>query len=142
MVVQRREEVGKAPLRRFENVACELAMVGALLDDEKIVDLAESFPDLGELRGDQFSKDRSDADVGKVIAASSDGGAVAGIIAVFRMIQHLLHEPGERLGTAPLDRIADELDKISLQLENVERSAPNVQFGKYSTLNFRFDVGR
>ena len=67
----------------------------ALLDDEKIVDLANSVPDLRELRCEQFSKDRSDADVGKVIAASSDSGAVAGIIAVFRMIQHPLHEPGE-----------------------------------------------
>jgi hypothetical protein len=40
------------------------------------------------------------------------------------------------------DLIPNELDEFGLQPENVERPRPNVQYGKCSTLNSRFDVGR
>ena len=83
----------------------------ALFDDKEIVDFAEPFPDLGELRAKQFSKERTDADVREIIAASSDGGAAAGIIAVLRVIKRLLHEPGKGLWAALFYFCADPIDE-------------------------------
>src|SRR5437588_8753950 len=100
----------------------------ALLEDGEVVDLAELFPNLGKLGDEQFSKERSDADTGKKIAASSDDRAVTGIIAVLGMIERLFHEPGERLWAALLDLCPNKLDKRSVQSENVQRPTPNVQF--------------
>src|SRR5438309_11582951 len=92
----------------------------ALFDDEEIVDLAEPFPDLGELRAKQFSKERTDADVREIIAASYDGGAAAGIIAVLRVIKRLLHGPGRGLWAALSYLSADGLKELRLQCENVQ----------------------
>ena len=102
-------------------------MMRALFDDKEVFDLAETFPDLSELRGKQFAKERTDADVREIIAASSDRGPVAGIITVLGMIKRLLHEPGEGLRAAISNRVANELDELSLQSENVRRSTLNVQ---------------
>ena len=127
-------------------------MMRALFNDKEIVrhgesvlwriDLAEPLPDLGELRGQQITKERTNTDVREIIASSSDRGSIAGVITVLGMIKRLLHEPGEGLRAAPPYFSADELDKLSLQSENVERPTPNVQYSKCSTLNPRFDVGR
>src|SRR5437868_7008558 len=102
-------------------------MMRTLFDDKEIVDLAEPFPNLGELPGKQFAKEWTDANVREIIAASSNRSAVARIIALLRMVKRLLHEPGKGLWAAPLYFSADELDKLSLQLENVERPTSNVQ---------------
>src|SRR2546423_15291219 len=83
----------------------------ALLDDDEVVDLAESLPNFGKLGGEQFSKEWPDANIGKKIAASSDGRAIAGIIAVLGMIKCLFHEPGERLWAALFYFCADPIDQ-------------------------------
>ena len=64
---------------------------------------AEPFPNLRELGREQFPKERADADVGKVIAASPNLRAAGRVVAVFGMIKRLLHEPRERLRTARAD---------------------------------------
>src|SRR5947208_10192836 len=102
-------------------------MMRALLDDDEIVDpstalrtsFAESFPDFSELRGEQLSKERSDADVSEIVAASPDRRAVARIISVRGMIKGLFHKPGERLRAVLFDLIPNELDEFSLQSANV-----------------------
>src|SRR5438874_9868491 len=99
----------------------------ALFDDKEIVGLAEPFPDLGELRSQQFAKERTDADVREIIAVPADCSATAGVIAVLGMIKRLLHEPGEGLRAEISNRIANELDELSLQSENVQRPTLNVQ---------------
>src|SRR6266513_699464 len=124
-------------------------MMRALFDDKEVVrhgqsvlwriDFAEPFPDFSELRGKQFAKERTDADVREIIAASSDRGPVAGIITVLGMIKRLPHEPGEGLRASVFYYSTDELNELSVQSENVERPTPNVQ---YTSLNFGFDVGR
>src|ERR1700693_1555409 len=99
----------------------------ALLDDKKIIGPAESFPNFGKLRGKQFAKDRTDADVREIIAGSSDCSPIAGIITVLGMIKGLLHEPGEGLRALLLDLAANQVTKLSVQSENVQRPTPNVQ---------------
>ena len=120
-------------------------MMSALFDDKEAVrhgesvlwriDLAETFPDLSELRGKQFAKERTNTDVREIIAASSDRGPIAGVITVLGMIKRLLHEPGEGLRAASFYFSTDELNELSVQSENVERPTPNVQYGKCSSLN-------
>ena len=100
----------------------------ALFDDEEVIDLTEPFPDLRELHGEQFTKERTNADVREIIAAPSDCGAVAGIITLLGMIKRLGHEPGERLWPALFDFCADAFKELSLQSENVQRPTPNVQY--------------
>ena len=82
----------------------------ALFDDKKIVGLAEPFPDLGELRGQQFAKERTDADVREIITPSSNLGLVAGIVTVLGMIKRLLHKPGKRLWAATADLLTNHFD--------------------------------
>ena len=49
---------------------------------------------------------------------------------MLRMIEGLLHEPGERLRTLCADRFTDRFNQRRVQLENVERATVNVQFLK------------
>lgn len=93
----------------------------ALFDNKEIVDLPEPFPDFGELRGKQFPKERANADVREIIAAPSNRGAAARVIAVLGVIKRLLHEPGERLWAALFYFGANEFNELSLQSENVGR---------------------
>ena len=99
-------------------------MMRTLLDDGEVVDLVESFPNFRELRDEQLSKERSDADVGKIVAASSDRRAVARIITVRRMVKCLFHEPGEWLRAAGADSVVNELDEFGLQSENFNALRP------------------
>lgn len=99
-------------------------MMRALLDDGEIVGLAQSFPNLRELRGEQLPEERSDADVGKIVAASPNLRAIARIIAVHGMIKRLFHEPGEWLRTAGTDNVANELDEFDLQSGNLNDLRP------------------
>ncbi len=70
-------------------------MMRALLDDDEIVDLAEAFPHLGKLRGEQLSEERTDADISNVIALAPDRRSTARIISVLAVIKRLFHEPDE-----------------------------------------------
>jgi hypothetical protein len=85
------------------------------------------FPNFRELGGEQFAEEWADTDIGKIIAATSDRGAIAGVVAMFGMIERLLHEPGKRLWTVIVDLAPNDLDQLSVQSENVERATPNVQ---------------
>src|SRR5207244_4406936 len=93
-VAQSFEEFWQAFLRPFQNVVRELPVVRALLDNFEIIDFAESFPDLGELRGQQLAEQRPHTHVGKIIASPPDRAPARGIISMLRMIERLLHEPG------------------------------------------------
>lgn len=105
-------------------------MMRALLDDGEVVDLVEAFPNFRELRDEQLSKEGSDADVRKIVAAPTDLSPVTRIIAVHRMIKRLFHEPGEWLRAARADSVANELDEFSLQSQNLQCPTSNVQWRK------------
>jgi hypothetical protein len=107
-------------------------VVRALFDNDEVVDSAESFPKLRELRGEQFAEEWADADIGKIIAASSDRCAIARVIAVVGVIERLFHEPGERLGTALPDFIANKLDQFGLdqKTSNAKRRTSNAEVGE------------
>src|SRR5437899_2348674 len=107
-VAQGCEEFGRAFLHRFENVARELAIMRALLDNHEVVGFAESKPDFGELSAQQLPEQRADTHVGEIIAFPSNRAASRGIVPVLGMVERLLHEPGERLRTAIANLHADE----------------------------------
>src|SRR6266481_4863565 len=94
-IAQSREQFWRAFLRRFENVAGELPIVRALFDYHEIVDLAESLPDFDKLSAEQLPKQRANADIGKIIARSSNRAATGGIISMFGMVERPVHEPGK-----------------------------------------------
>jgi len=79
----------------LENVARELAIMCALLNNDKVVDFAELLPYLSELCHHQLPEKRPDADVSEIIAFAANRAPTRGIISVFRMIESLLHEPRE-----------------------------------------------
>ena len=132
-VTYAREKLGKASPREFENVARELAVVRGLFDNEEIVDVAKPFPNFDELRAKKVPEEWADADIGEVVTFASDLGLAAGIVAVLRMIERLLHEPGERLRAMRTDRLANKIDKGGVQSKktfNALRSTFNGQCGK------------
>jgi len=100
----------------------------ALFDDDKIPGFSELFPDLGELGSQQFSKDRTNADVGKIIALPPDGSATAAVITVGWMIESLFHEPGERDRPVRADSVADQFDQ---RVIGVQRRYNTVPPGSY-----------
>src|SRR4029077_1644264 len=74
------EEFRRAFLRRLENVARELAIMCALLNNDKVVDFAEFLPDLSELCHHQLPEKRPDADVSEIITFPANQAAAGGII--------------------------------------------------------------
>src|SRR5262249_759675 len=94
-VTQSFEEFWRACLDRFENVACELAVVRALLKKDKIVYLTELLPDLSELRRHQSPEKQAYAHVSEIVALPPDCTAARGIVSVLGMVKRLFHEPGE-----------------------------------------------
>ena len=86
----------------------------ALFDDDEVVDLSKPVPNFSELDGNEFAKKRTHADVGEIIAASSNFRAIAGIVTVFRMIERLVHEPGERLWAARQDVFSNHCDESGI----------------------------
>ena len=72
-------------------------------------------------------KEATDANVGEIIAAASNGRAIARVVTVLRMIKRLLHEPGERLRAIFVDLVANDLDERAIQSENVRCLMRNVQ---------------
>src|ERR1043166_7868935 len=90
------KEFGPVLLRRAENIARELPIMRALLNNDEIVCPAELLPDFCELCRYQFPKKRADADVREIIAFATNRSAPARVIAMLGMIERLLHEPGKR----------------------------------------------
>ena len=88
-----------------------------LFDNSEIVDLVELFPDFEVLRGQQFTEYRTDTHVGKIIACTANRAGARGIISVLRMIERLLHEPGERLRALRTDRLTDQFNELRIQLQ-------------------------
>ena len=97
----------------------------ALFHDAETLNLAESLPHFSELRGKELAEKRADADVCKIIAAPPNRRSSAGIISVGRMIERLLHEPGEGLRAVVADCFLNELVKLGLQLG--KRRTPNAE---------------
>src|SRR4051794_10544671 len=79
----------------LENIARELPIVRALLDDRERIRRAEQLADLRELHRHHFAEERAEGDAGEVIALSSDTRAARAVVTVFGLIQRLLHEPRE-----------------------------------------------
>ncbi len=99
----------RGPLaHRSENIPGEIAVVRPLFDDDEIFGPAKRLPHLGELRRQQPAEKRTHADIREVIAPPPDRTAPRAVIAQLRMIERLLHEPLERHGPAPADRLPDE----------------------------------
>src|SRR5262249_3202426 len=94
-VAQRVEEFPPAFLDELENVARELPVVSALFDNEEIIDFAKPLPDFGELGGQQLPETPGDAHVRKIIACAANRAVARGVISMLRMIERLLHKPGE-----------------------------------------------
>ena len=67
----------------------------ALLDNNKLIRIAEPSPYLGKLRSQQLPEQWPDAYVGEVVAVPANDATARGIISVLRMIERLLHEPGK-----------------------------------------------
>ena len=101
-------------LRCRKNIAREIAVMRALFDDGEDLRAAQRRPHLGELRRQQPPEKRPDAHVGKVIPAPADRAAAGTVIAMFRVIERLLHEPGEGDGPMSADRFADVFDQCRI----------------------------
>jgi len=119
-VTQGRKKIRPALARRLEDVARKLAMVRALLDQDEVVDLTESFPDFRELSGQQLTEERADAHICVVVSTPPNRAPTSGIISARRMIKRLLHEPGEGNRAARANCFANKLNEFSLQSENVQ----------------------
>jgi hypothetical protein len=121
----------------LENVARELAIMCALLNNDKIIDFTELLPNLGELHQHQLSKKRADADVSEIIAFAANRAAARGIISVLGMVKHLLHEPVERLWSTIPNLGSDKLDKSGVSRLRPQRPTLNSETSasKRSPLN-------
>ena len=116
-----------------------------MFDDKEIVGLAEPFPDLDELRGKQFAKERTDTDVREIIAVPADCSAAAGVIAMLGMIKRLLHEPGERLWAALTNSRPNKVGQGFVGALWIQRSTFNVQRSTFNWpkfFNWASNVGR
>src|SRR5450432_2261129 len=110
-IAKRGKEIRDALAHSPENIAGEVAMVGSLFNDDEIIGPAHQFPHLGELRGQQPSKKRTDADIRKVIATPPDDTTPGTVVANLRVIKRLFHEPLERDGPVAADCVPDEFDQ-------------------------------
>ena len=104
------EEFRRALLQRLENVARELAIMCALLNNDKVVDFAEFLPDLSELCHHQLPEKRPDADVSEKITLPANRAGAGGIVSVLGMVKHLLHKPGEGNWSVFFDFGANQAD--------------------------------
>ena len=96
--------------QRFQNIGRELAAMRALFDDHEIIGPAELFPNFGELPGHQCPEQRPDADAGEVIAPSPNRAVAGAVIAMLRMIESLLHEPGKRSRPSRANSVPDDVN--------------------------------
>src|SRR2546430_304222 len=103
---------------RLENIARELTMMRALLDDREIAGPAQDFPHLGELRREQAPEERTDADVREIIAVPTDLALAGTVITEFRMIKRLLHEPVERDRAGFTDSLPNDVGQSLIACEH------------------------
>src|SRR5258708_32059594 len=94
-IAQTFEEFRRACPGRLENVARELTIMRALLNNDEIVDLTQLLPDLSELCQHQLPEKRADADVSEIIAFPANRAAARRIVSVLGMVKPLFHEPRE-----------------------------------------------
>ena len=69
-------ELRGALLRCLQDVARESPVMRALLDNDEASRPPHSFPNFGELRGEELPEDRADADTGEEIALAANRGTV------------------------------------------------------------------
>jgi hypothetical protein len=93
-------------------------MMRALFDNGEIIRRAEDFPHLGELDRQQPPEKRTDADICKIIAAPADLAFSRAVVAELRMIERLLHEPGETDRAPVPDRLANEVGQSLIAREH------------------------
>ena len=95
--------------QRAQHICCKNAIVRPLLHDGEVVRPSQLLPYLDKLRGQQFSEQRPNTDIGKKIAMPPDAHAPTGIITMLRMIKRQLHEAGERDWPIPFDLATNKL---------------------------------
>ena len=113
-VAKGRKKIRPAFARGLKHVTRKLAIVRALLDEDEVVDLTESFPDFRELSGQQLTEDRTDAHICEIISAATDRAPARRIVSVLGMIKRLLHEPGEGLRAPRFDFGANKFDQSAI----------------------------
>src|SRR5437764_6456212 len=116
------EQFRPAFLQRLENVARELTIICALLNNDKVVDFAEFLPDLGELCHHQLPEKRPDADVSEIVTFPANHAAAGGIVSVLGMVKHLLHKPVEWLWSAIPNFGSDKLNQSGVSWLRSQRS--------------------
>src|SRR5947199_6192690 len=116
------EEFRRPLLQRLENVARELAIMCALLNNDKVVDFAEFLPDLNELCHHQLPEKRPDTDVSEIITFPANHAAAGGIVSVLGMVKHLLHQPVEWLWSEIPKLSPDQLQQSGVSRLRSQRS--------------------
>jgi hypothetical protein len=93
-----------------EDVAGELGVLGALLDDPEGRGHFQFLPHLEKLAGEKTAEERADADAGEEVALAAGAGllARAAVVAEFGMIEGEIHEALEGNGARRRDFGADE----------------------------------
>jgi hypothetical protein len=71
-IPQSGEKFGPAYTRRAEHVACKVAVMRALFDDDEVIDVVEPLPHLRELGGQQLPKERTDAYAREIISVATN----------------------------------------------------------------------
>ena len=78
-----------------KQIGGELAIVGGLLDDNKVLGSTKIETDLAGEVGQKATIQRANANRSVKIARSSDAARPGAVVAVVRMIQSEVHDPGE-----------------------------------------------
>ncbi len=107
-VTQRGKKIRTSRAQRLEHIAGKLPAMRALFDEHEIVRPLQLFPNLGELRREQFSKERANAHAREVIATSADPASARAVVAQLRMIKRLRHETRERDRSLAANQLAQE----------------------------------
>ena len=107
--MDRLEKIGHLRPAPFQDIAGQLAIVRALLDDPEWIRLSQRLPHLEKLPAQQPAKQRPNTHTGIKIAALSNGrlSSLLGIVAEFRMIKRHLHKAIEAQDAPGLDFFAN-----------------------------------
>jgi peroxiredoxin len=114
-VVEGSEKIGRLISHPSKDVAGELGIFGALLNDGKDGWLFQEFPHLQELPSEEAAEERTDADAGKEVTfpTGSRRGRLAAVVPVLGMVEREIHKTAERHRTVPSDFFADERSERS-----------------------------
>lgn len=83
--------------------------MGALFDESEVRGIAEAFAHLGELCGEQFAEDGTDADAGEKVAVFPGARLIRRVVAAVRMVERDGHELVEADGPVLCDAAAEEV---------------------------------